>query len=682
MSLKRQLFQLLGKDPEAVVVTFLSGPDELTLPMLEEVRRLVPDREHYAVTTEPREIPGVHAIPADEARRALKRKRIGLAPVLFSGNPAYAGLRRLALRMAPHKILAYNARLERHHLRLQTAVASWLFLRGVPLDRIWLRPRWLIPWKRDRSLFPSSFQMFEGRPLQADRSRVAILSPYYPYPLSHGGAVRIFHLIREAAKHFDVFLFSFGEVTSANLAPMLELSARVVIVPNARYREPHWSTLDPPEVHEFGSPVMARVIGDLRKEFQIPLLQVEYTQMARYGGDILVEHDVTFDLYLQIHERERARLSWWNYRRWLRFEQRAVAQFPRVVVMSDKDAQLLPAASTVVIPNGVDLARFSPEPETAGQNLLFVGSFRHFPNIVAYRFFTEQVWPLLRARWRNIQLTAVTGPDADTYWREFAGGEPPYSDDQITRLGFISDVRPLYAAANVVIVPTMVSAGTNLKVLEAMAMERAVVATSSGAAGLQLEHGKSVWVADTAGEFAEGVHHLLSEFALRRQIARNARAHAEQHFGWVPLGRLQRRLWNSLLPGQSIAVREGNPSDIGAITRIQGASNASSHWDPASYLTYDLKVATLGENVVGFLVSRRVAPDEIEILNLAVDSEYRRRGAASELIRSFPHDRLFLEVRESNMTARRLYETLGFVQIGRRENYYEDPVEAALVMRY
>ncbi len=53
----------------------------------------------------------------------------------------------------------------------------------------------------------------------------------------------------------------------------------------------------------------------------------------------------------------------------------------------------------MVIPNGVDLQRFSPEIERPGHRLLFIGSFRHFPNIVAYRFFVEQVWPLLRKSW-------------------------------------------------------------------------------------------------------------------------------------------------------------------------------------------------------------------------------------------------------------------------------------------
>ena len=84
------------------------------------------------------------------ARRRFAGMRIGLAPVLFTEEPRYRALRRAAFLLAPGKILAYNRSLERHHLRLTTWIASLLFLRGVPLDRIHLRPRWLAPWKKDR----------------------------------------------------------------------------------------------------------------------------------------------------------------------------------------------------------------------------------------------------------------------------------------------------------------------------------------------------------------------------------------------------------------------------------------------------------------------------------------------------------------------------------------------------
>ncbi len=536
-SLKRWIFGLLGKDPEAVVVTFCSGEAELCRRMAEEVRQLVPDRKHFVVTTE----------NWPQMRAQLKRYRIGLAPVMLGREPN--ALRRAAYRLAPRKILAYNSRLERHHLRLD--VASLLFWRGVPLDRIYLRPGWW-PWpKREQSVIPSGHRIIEGRPCAPERRRVAVLSPYFPYPLSHGGAVRIYNLLRETAREFDVELFAFTDGPEAPEAgPVLEFCARVVLVEKPRYREPRWSTLLPPEVHEFESPAMRKVIEEERRAFGFEVLQVEYTQLAGYGGDILVEHDVTFDLFAQIGRRERTLAAWWDYFRWARFERRVTGRYSRVVVMSKKDSELLgPRTRTAVIENGVDLERFQASAEEPGQRLLFIGSFRHFPNIAAYRFFTERVWPLLRDKFPEMTLTVVCGPDHLTYWRAFTEVPEPRLDERIRLLGFVADVRPLYREANLVIVPTTVSAGTNVKVLEAMAMRRAVVSTSSGCAGLGLLHGHSVWIGDTPEAFAAGVATLIGDGERRASIADAAYSHAVRNFDWRALGDKQRGLLRSIVTG-------------------------------------------------------------------------------------------------------------------------------------
>src|SRR6478672_9174562 len=103
--LKQWIFRLLGKDPEAVVVAFETGDPELCRRMAEEVKGLVPGRRHFYVTAE----------NWPEMRRTLKRYRIGLAPVMLTADSN--ALRLAAYRMAPRKILAYNSRLERHHLK-------------------------------------------------------------------------------------------------------------------------------------------------------------------------------------------------------------------------------------------------------------------------------------------------------------------------------------------------------------------------------------------------------------------------------------------------------------------------------------------------------------------------------------------------------------------------------------
>ncbi|MCX6631564.1 MAG: glycosyltransferase, partial [Candidatus Solibacter sp.] len=431
----------------------------------------------------------------------------------------------------------------RHHLRFD--LPSLLFWLGVPLDRIYLRPWWW-PWKkRERSVVPSGYRVVAGRACTGGHRRVAVLSPHFPFPLAHGGAVRIYNLLREMAKQFDIELFAFTD-GPVELPPVLEFCARVVLVEKPRYREPRWSTLLPPEVHEFRSPAMKQALIEERRAFGFAALQVEYTQLAEYGGDILVEHDVTFDLFTQIARRQHTLSAAWDVFRWRRFETRALRRFARVVVMSEKDAEMVGVPSTV-IPNGVDLERYRAVPEAPGERLLFIGSFRHFPNVAAYRFFTEEVWPLLRHKFPEMSLTVVCGADYLTYWRAFTDSPEPVPDPRICLLGFVSDVRPLYVESNLVLAPTTVSAGTNVKVLEAMAMERAVVSTPSGCAGLGLLHGHSVWVADSAVAFAAGVATLIKDAERRGQMACAAYGVALRNFDWVAIGEKERALLDARL---------------------------------------------------------------------------------------------------------------------------------------
>ena len=605
--------------------------------------------------------------------------------MLLSKSPQHRSLRRAALLLAPTKILAYNSRLERHHLRFRTALASLLFARGVPLDRIFLRPIWLCPWKRDRTLTPETLREWAGRPASPTRRRIAVLTPYFPYPLAHGGAVRIFALLRELAVSCDVQLLSFAEAgESIDAAPVLQHCVRITVVEKPRYREPRWSTLLPPEVHEFRSPAMAKALRFAKSLHGASLVQIEYTQLAPYGGDILVEHDVTFDLYRQVLDRERTLSAWWNHWRWRRFERRAIAKFRRVAVMSGKDRELLAAPQATVIPNGVDLARFEPTPEPAGQRLLFIGSFRHFPNISAFRFFFDEVWPRLRTRIPAVNATVVAGPEASLHWSAHTGRPSLPSFDGVRLLEFVSDVRPLYAEANLALVPTLVSAGTNVKVLEALAMERAVLSTPSGCAGLGLEHGHTVWIADGAEAFAEGAARLLEDAGLRRGIARAGRLHAEREFDWSRIGRLQRALVEEL-GGNPLRLRFASHADLPAMASIQATSFEAAQWRPEDYFAYDCEIALWHGRLAAFLVSRPIAPREREILNIAVHPDFRRLGIASALIAAqigrWP-GALFLEVRESNAAARRLYEKLGFRGAGLRKGYYDAPPEDGIVMRF
>jgi [ribosomal protein S18]-alanine N-acetyltransferase len=133
-----------------------------------------------------------------------------------------------------------------------------------------------------------------------------------------------------------------------------------------------------------------------------------------------------------------------------------------------------------------------------------------------------------------------------------------------------------------------------------------------------------------------------------------------------------------------ISIRLATTEDLPAIGRIQAASPQASQWSPQEYLAYRCTVAELESLVAGFLVSREIAPGEREILNLAVDPAALRNGVGRALlVHELQHSRgqWFLELRASNRKAINLYQSLGFQEVGIRNNYYVSPPESAIVMR-
>ena len=139
----------------------------------------------------------------------------------------------------------------------------------------------------------------------------------------------------------------------------------------------------------------------------------------------------------------------------------------------------------------------------------------------------------------------------------------------------------------------------------------------------------------------------------------------------------------------SVHVRAARRADSDAMLAIEQACFSDAPWDVERLNRYDCAVAEIDCVVRGFLISRELAPSseglnsEREILNLAVDPAWRRQGIARALLE---HEigrggTLFLEARKSNLAAQLLYKSCGFVEIGRRDDYYQSPNETAIVMR-
>jgi ribosomal-protein-alanine N-acetyltransferase len=139
------------------------------------------------------------------------------------------------------------------------------------------------------------------------------------------------------------------------------------------------------------------------------------------------------------------------------------------------------------------------------------------------------------------------------------------------------------------------------------------------------------------------------------------------------------------LPRCSGAIRRGGPPDLAQVSLIQAASPEAAQWGAADYLQYDFRVSVCGIRVAGFMVSRALAEGETELLNLAVAPEFRRQGVARKLVESLLAESpgvVYLEVRESNLAARKFYNHMGFQEVSSRIGYYQAPPEAAIVMKF
>ena len=435
--------------------------------------------------------------------------------------------------------------IERLHLRKNEAAlraAAAIALHGARVEApVWEEAGFLALTGGGVAVFPG-----KGRP--GGLPRLLIASPYLPFPLSHGGAVRMYNLMRRAAAEFDQVLVAFTEKLAPPPAEVLEICAEIVLVERAGSHSLP-STGRPEVVEEFDSPAFHAALEQTVRKWRPAVAQLEFTQMAQYAGDcgsaatILVEHDVTFDLYGQMLRLDNT----WELRReeklWEKFERAAWKRVSRVVTMSEKDRQLA-GPHAVTLANGVDLDRFRPaarDPEP--RRLLFIGSFAHLPNLMALEFFLKEVWPALR----EVRLHIIAGSRHEYFlnrYRDRVTVDPGQPGIELE--GFVADVRPAYERAAVVIAPLVASAGTNIKILEAMAMGRAIVSTPAGVNGLDLKPGADFLLTPTAAEMSAAIEGLLADPAARRRLESNARQRVEREFGWDAIARRQSRLYREL----------------------------------------------------------------------------------------------------------------------------------------
>lgn len=210
-----------------------------------------------------------------------------------------------------------------------------------------------------------------------------------------------------------------------------------------------------------------------------------------------------------------------------RFERWALRGYDQLLVVSDDDAAALGGGT--VIPNGVDLAAFTPAPLPAEPRLVMTASWNYGPNMDGLRWFLHDVLPHVRAVRPDVELAVVGRRPGDDVrsWCE-AAGAALHAD--------VPSVVPYMHQARVAVVPLRVGSGTRLKALEAMATGRALAGTSIGLEGLGLIDGHDARSADDPTGLARAIVELLDVDGPAQDIATRGQQRAQESFGWDAIG--------------------------------------------------------------------------------------------------------------------------------------------------
>jgi len=301
------------------------------------------------------------------------------------------------------------------------------------------------------------------------RPRLLMVMPYRIYPPNHGGAVRLYNLIRLLAEKAEIHLLIFDREPGEEQQRALE--ALGVVVHQHRWQpsfEHPWWTLEPPNSRLFGSHRVAEKIRDLVYGQGIEVLHLENTELAEYRrvvpevAVLLVEEDVTFRSFrrrrsLGFHRRfpdSRAfGASHGDWMRMLRHEVRSCRQVDQVHAMSADDGAYLASflddggRRIVVVPNAVDVAFYHPpQPAPERHGILIVGNYQNLPNVDAVTWFMAEVWPLVRQGNAAAQLTLV-GAEMPEEVRAHGQREG------VEALGAVPELRPFYHRHRVLAVP-------------------------------------------------------------------------------------------------------------------------------------------------------------------------------------------------------------------------------------
>jgi sugar transferase (PEP-CTERM/EpsH1 system associated) len=398
-----------------------------------------------------------------------------------------------------------------------------------------------------------------GPPAGTDRARpdVLYLAHRFPYPPDKGDRIRTFHVLRSLAPRAAVHLACLADEPPAEeaIAALRAYCERLAVV-----RLGPWSRWPrtvaalalgrTATVGAFASPALSATLRRWARQTRFHAALASASSMVPYlrrtelrdVPAVIDLVDVDSEKWLDYARVDRGPKAW-LYRteghRLRRLEQGLPDWARAVTVVSEAEAALYrgfqPTDRVHAITNGVDLETFRPVPGTVERGVVFVGALDYRPNVDGACWFCQEVWPAIRRRDPEATLSLVGRRPTDAVRR--LGREPG-----VEVVGQVPDVRPYLAGAAVAVVPLRIARGVQNKVLEALAMGKAVVASPPALEGLRAVPGVHALSASTPAEWAGQVSRLLDDEHLRRQFGSAGRRYVEEHHRWEtclePFGKL------------------------------------------------------------------------------------------------------------------------------------------------
>lgn len=368
-----------------------------------------------------------------------------------------------------------------------------------------------------------------------------------PYPPFRGDKLKIYHLGKCLSAFNEVHLIAFLE-NKNDLQYKKELEkifASVTLISLPKWKSyinvllALFGSL-PLQVAYFRSSKMRKAIKEQIYLNEFDAVHIQHIRMAPYSKDVAAKNTILDlpDAYSMYWDRrvQSAKNTIQKYfnkfernRLW-RYEHVVLKDYPKVLVCSREDADYLKAehnlSNVSLLPNGVDTDLFNSSAHDYENNsvLLFTGNMDYAPNIDAVTYFVNDILPRIRKEFPAIKFV-------------IAGQRPVKSvlalaSDQVVITGFVKDFPSVYRSASVVVAPLRFGAGTQNKVLEAMAMGVPVVCTHIGFQGLGVESGEGVFMEIDKDAFANRIIELLHNADRRKQVGEKGKLIIQTKFDW------------------------------------------------------------------------------------------------------------------------------------------------------